>query len=54
MAAEETDSTGDRERCTKRFALNARKNAKYRSNPLKASRFIAEIASQSEKDIKRL
>lgn len=53
MVAEETDLTEDHKKCTKRPALNVKKNVKYRSNPLKAGPFTVETASQSEGNIKR-
>jgi len=53
MVAEKTDLTGAHEKCTKRPALNVKKNVKYRSSPLKAGLFTVETASQSEGNIKR-
>ena len=41
-----------REKCIKQLAMNVRKNAKFHSSRLKASRFIAEIAISRKKDIK--
>jgi hypothetical protein len=52
MVAEETDSTEDHKKSIKRPALSVRMNVKYRSNLLKADLFIAEIVSQSGRDIK--
>jgi hypothetical protein len=46
---DKVDMTGDHERCTKRFAQNARKNAKSLLNPVGIVRFTAKSATQREK-----
>ncbi len=38
------------EKCIKQLAQNVEKNAKFHSNPLKASPFIAENATERRED----
>jgi len=42
------EEISDRGKCIKRLVPNVEKTAKSRSNPLKAGRFTAEIASRKE------
>jgi hypothetical protein len=48
--SEETDSTGDRERCIRQPVQSAARNAKFLSSPLKAGPSIAGIATPREGD----
>ena len=41
------DTTEVRERCTRRFAKNARRNVKFLLNPAETVPYIARIAFQS-------
>lgn len=42
--------SANHEKCIKQFALNAAKNVKFHSSPLKANLFIAKNASERKED----